>query len=185
MLPAMRRVSWLLLLSLAFACSSDDSPPQVLDQRAAPIGLRAESDLLGAGVLGPPALLSGGRRVEARATDEPGESDLWLVEASGAAASLAAAQGPDEMPMALPDGRVAFVSGRTTVASLWIVEPSSGLVVQITNRGLVAGKPWSGFVPPPARDVRISASALSYDDGSGRRWSVDFSAGKAEAEADP
>lgn len=185
MLRGMRRVSWLLLSSFALACSSDESPPEVLGERAAPSVLRAESDLLGAGVLGPPALLAAGRRVEARATDEPGESDLWLVEASGAAAPLAPARGPDEMPMALPDDRVAFVSGRTTVASIWIVDPSSGLALQITNRGLLAGKPWSGFVPPPARDVRVGASEISYDDGSGRRWRVDLTTGKAEAEAEP
>ena len=64
--------------------------------------------------------------VVARRGDAPGETDLWIVPPNGEARLLAPAPGPDDMPTALPDGRIAFVSARTTVASIWIVDPLNG-----------------------------------------------------------
>jgi len=171
-----------LLVTAAAACSAEESAPPAPGMAAAALPLRPESDQLPTGSFGRAALLPGGRRVEARAGDEPGESDLWLVEANGAATPLCPALGPDEMPVALPDGRVVFLSGRTTVASLFIADPSTGIATQLTNHGLVAGKPWPSFVPPPSREAEVEGGALRYDDGSGRRWRVDLATGKAEVE---
>ena len=164
--------SWLLLPCVALACASDQLPGQPTEQRAAPLALLPESDQPASPVLGH-AQLAGGQRVEARAGAEPGESDLWLVDASGSAAPLAPAPGPDEKPVALPDGRVAFVSGRSTVMSLWVVEPTTENATQLTNHGLVAGKLGSGFIPPPSGGLRVDGRTLSYEDGSGQSWQVE------------
>lgn len=115
---------------------------------------------------GKPAPLADGSVVVARATS-PGETDLWHVSREGHARAISPAPGPDDLPFALADGRIVFVSGRTTVASLWIVDPSSSQATQLTNRGLVAGKPMSGFVPPPTLVLEATASELVYDAGGG------------------
>lgn len=182
----MRRAVWLLFGSVALGCSSEESTPPIAGSQRAPLVLLPESDNHVSGVLGRAADLGAGRRVEARTGDEPGESDLWLVEADGTATPLCPALGPDELPLAMPDGRVVFLSGRTTVASLWIADPKTGLATQLTNHGLVAGKPWKGFVPPPSGDdARLEAGAIVYDDGSGRRWRVDLVTGNAKVEVEP
>jgi len=177
----MRSALFAILLVVS-ACGSGEAPADLGESHAAVVP-RAESDLPAPPVLGHAAVLPGGRRVEARRGAEPGESDLFLVDADGKATPLAPAAGPDELPLALADGRVAFVSGRSTVASIWIVDPNSGALAQLTNRGLVAGKPWRGFAPPPARDFREMSGALAYDDGSGRRWRVHLANGRGEEES--
>lgn len=181
----MRRAVWVLVPIVVASCSAEESTPGESTSPGSRLALLPDTDVRAIGVLGRPALLAAGRRVEARAEDEPGESDLWLVEANGSSARLAPAPGPDEMPIALPDGRVLFASGRTTVMSLWVVDPRSGATEQLTNRGLAAGRPWQGFVPPPARDLVLEGGALRYDDGSGRRWRVEVSTGRAEVEGEP
>lgn len=182
----MRGAVWLLLGSVALGCSSEESTPSEVGRRSAPVVLLPESDNHVSGVLGRPAELGAGRRVEARTGDEPGESDLWLVEADGSAAPLCPAPGPDELPLAMPDGRVVFMSGRTTVTSLWIADPRTGVATQLTNHGLVAGKPWKSFVPPPSGDsARVEDGAIVYDDGSGRVWRVELATGNAKVEATP
>ncbi len=130
------------------------------------------------GVLGRPAPLAGAV-VVARRGAEPGESDLWLVLAGGAPRTLAAAPGPDDFPIALPDGRVAFVSGRTTVASLWVVDPETNAATQLTNQGLVAGGPLPTHVPTPVRMISAEASQLTYDAGNGDVWRVALPSGQA------
>ena len=72
-------------------------------------------------VVGTPVVLDSQRIVAARQT-EPGESDLWILTADGQPPrALAAAPGADDSAFVLDDGRVLFVSGRTGVASLWVV----------------------------------------------------------------
>jgi hypothetical protein len=126
--------------------------------------------------IGRPAVLGDGSVVVARRGEGPGESDLWLIARDGAAHALAPAAGPDDLPVALADGRVAFVSGRTGVASLFVVEPASGSVVQLTNRGVRSARDPS-FVPPPLRVLRLDAVALVYDAGGGREWRVELASG--------
>jgi hypothetical protein len=129
-------------------------------------------------VIGRPALLPNGTRVVSRAGGEPGESDLVVVEDDGGFRTLATAPGPDDLPTALPDGRVAFVSGRTGLASLYVVDPKDEALVQLTNRG--ARRIGPDFVPPPARRIEVSAAWLDYDDGHGDRWHIEIATGRAE-----
>ena len=116
----------------------------------------------------------GGRRQleRPRAGDEPGESDLTLVSANGTQRVLAAGPGPDDLPTLLTDGRIAFVSGRTGVASLFVVDPKDDDVVQLTNRGLRRVTP--DFVPPPVRRIEVAREFVEYDAGRGQRWRVEI-----------
>lgn len=131
------------------------------------------------GVHGEPALLPAGDLVISRLGDEPGESDLWLVPAQGEPRALAPAVGADDLPVALPSGAVAFISARTTVASLWRVDPSKPEAVQLTNIGLVAGGPREGFVPTPAERLEVVGGRLEWDAGGGERWAFDEGLGRA------
>lgn len=174
----MRPLARVLVLSAVVACSAGEHGPA--SDSAEP--LLAESDRHHeADVLGVPARRPSGERVVARRGSEPGESDLYVESTDGRSRPLAPAPGPDELPIALPDGRIAFVSGRTSVASLFVVDPETGALRQLTNRGLVAGRAWQGFVPPPAREARFEAGALVYDDGSGEIWRVDLTTGDARS----
>lgn len=74
---------------------------------------------------------------------------------------------PDR-PALAPDGTVAFVSGRTGIASIWTVRRGEA-PAQVTNVGLEGakrrpGQPPPGFVPPPVDD------SLAFD-GDVLRWS--------------
>lgn len=134
-------------------------------------------------VLGTPAVLGDGALVVSRLGDEPGESDLWLVplDAKAPPHVLFAAPGADDRPAALDDGRVLFVSTRSTVASLWIGDVAKGEAEALTNAGLVAGRGragLAGFVPPPNGVVERSRTHVVYDAGDGW-WSVELATGRA------
>jgi hypothetical protein len=131
------------------------------------------------GVAGSPAILADRSIVVSRRGDAPGETDLWLVPASGEPRALAPAAGPDELPTLLADGRVAFVSARTTVASIWVVDPRTGVATQLTNKGLAAGKNLSGFVPTPMMRMTAAANELRYESAPGVHWAVDATTGTA------
>lgn len=81
-----------------------------------------------------------------------------------------------DRPAISPDGeRVAFVSGRTGIASLWLVPFAGGEAIQLTNVGLedrrVPGQPPAGFVSPPHQGPpRFDGAALVWDapDGTHR-----------------
>ncbi len=141
--------------------------------------VRGEANKLLDHALGRPAVLASGDVVVARGTGEPGQSDLWLVPREGAARPLVVSPGPDESPIALPDGRIVFVSGRTTIASLFVFEPGSGRTRQLTNRGLVAGGARVGFVPPPLEVIEANDDQITYDAGDGEIWRVDLESGRA------
>jgi hypothetical protein len=110
-----------------------------------------------------------------------GESDLFLVRPGAEPVPLAPAEGPDDMPVALPDGRVAFVSSRTTIASIWIVDPRTGALRQLTNRGLRAGRSRDGFVPTPMRQMQIRGTELFYEASPGAFLRVDLETGRARS----
>jgi hypothetical protein len=74
-----------------------------------------------------------------------------------------------DRPAISPDGeRVAFVSGRTGVASIWLVPFAGGEAMQLTNVALedrrVPGQPPDGFVAPPHQGPpRFDGDALVWD----------------------
>ena len=140
--------------------------------------LRPESDQT-ARAVGALGVLADGAAVVSRRGDAPGETDLWIVPKSGEARPLAPAPGADDLPTILPDGRVAFVSNRTTVASIWIADPKTGTAVQLTNRGLAAGRELTGFVPTPMKRMAVEGGALVYESSPGRWWSIDLTTGAA------
>lgn len=158
--------------SATFAVTADGALVRLADGRRTTLLERA---------IGRPAALPDGGVVVAQAAAEPGESDLWLVSLAGARRALAPAAGPDDLPIAIPDGRVAFVSARTSIASLWIVDPATDEAPrQLTNRGMAAGGARVGFVPPPVEVLEASVDHLIYDAGGGARWQVALADGAAE-----
>jgi hypothetical protein len=130
-------------------------------------------------VVGTPVVLDSQRVLAARET-EPGESDLWILTADGQPPrALAAAPGADDSAFVLDDGRVLFVSGRTGVASLWVVAADPAATPrQLTNQGQRPGALTSSFVPPPAGPVRQQGQLVVYDI-DGVLWQVNVTSGAA------
>lgn len=86
------------------------------------------------------------------------ETDLWWAPTDGGApARLTDWPGSEDRPVFSPDGRrLAFVSGRTGIASWWVLELADppGSARQLTNVGLERAKrppggPPPGWVPVP------------------------------------
>ncbi len=131
-------------------------------------------------VVGRPALLPDGRVVASRSTDI-GESDLWIVTLDGAPPrALTSTAGADGQPFVLDDGRVLFVSDRTGVVGLYVVDPATREVTPLTNQGERPGRLSDRFVPTPAiGEPRQEGTRVIYDAGDGI-WAVDIHTGKAE-----
>lgn len=106
-----------------------------------------------------------------REGDEPGRSQLTILRAEPEVLAPSDV-GADDLPLVLSDGRVVFVSTRTTIASVWVVDPKTNDARQITNVGLVAGRPLVGFVPPPAERFEYD-DVVAWDAGGGERWTWD------------
>lgn len=111
-----------------------------------------------------------------------GETDLWQVALDGGPPlQLTAWDGSEDRPLLSPDARrLAFVSGRTGIASWWVVSldgalpipPEAGL--QLSNIGVEQaprspGHPPVGFVPVP--------------DGTPMSWIDDRISWEAQGEA--
>ncbi|MFN7144309.1 MAG: TolB family protein [Myxococcota bacterium] len=85
------------------------------------------------------------------------ETDLWRVTLpDGEPTPVTHWPGSEDRPVVSPDGRhLAFVSGRTGLASWWVVD--LGVLpakegTQVTNVGVTRGRPGqapAGWVPPP------------------------------------
>ena len=130
-----------------------------------------------------PIALPGDRLLASRSTDV-GESDLWIVTlGAGSHApprALAAARGADGLPFLLEDGRLLFVSTRTGVASIFVVELDGTQLRQLTNVGLKPGRLGDRFVPPPiAGDGMRQQGALVLYDAGDATWSIDVDSGAA------
>ncbi len=91
------------------------------------------------------------------------ETDLWRVRLpDGQPQQVTAWTGTEDRPLLSPDGRhLAFVSGRTGIASWWLVDLTGPLPVpedagrQLSNIGVEdqprqPGQPPAGWVPVPA-----------------------------------
>lgn len=114
--------------------------------------------------------------------DPMGESDLWLIAAPWTATPVRLTDwvGTEDRPVVSPDGHaVAFVSGRTGIASLWTFPLADGATtaVQLTNVGLehvrhASGVAPEGFVPPPDQTtLRWDQDGLSWV-AQKQRWTV-------------
>lgn len=114
------------------------------------------------GVVGLPSLDARGERV-VYAERRPGEHSTVLLareRAQGWEKARVLVQGggnPDRVSLAADGARVAFVSGKSGLASLWAVPFVGGAPVQLTNGGVekqprAPGLPPFGFVPPPHRE---------------------------------
>lgn len=132
------------------------------------------------GVEGKPAVLPDGRIVASRAGD-PGESDLWLVGVDGEAPrALTTGAGGNGHPFVLDDGRVMFLSSRTGVASIFVIDPATGETTQLTNHGERPGRLSERFVPPPAIGEPWQQGRRVFYDAGDAVWSVDVVTGHAE-----
>lgn len=102
------------------------------------------------------------------------ETDLWRVAVPGGSPErLTDWAGSEDRPALSPDGRrLAFVSGRTGIASWWVISVDGPLPVpmsdgvQVTNVGVTRGRPGvvpEGFVPPPdTHDYRWTERGLEW-----------------------
>lgn len=87
----------------------------------------------------------------ARVVEPPVGTELVVIRAGKERRLLGPAEQPDRVALS-PDGRhIAYVSGHTGLASVWVLDLNGGEPVQLTNVGLrvaKGGRP-DGFVPPP------------------------------------
>lgn len=96
-----------------------------------------------------------------------GDGAIWAVRVhDGALVAAPVVQGgrPDRLALG-PDGTLAFVSGASGLASVWVLPPE-GEARQLTNRGLVPtpGRAPAGFVAPPTRAApRFHGDRLRWD----------------------
>jgi hypothetical protein len=112
--------------------------------------LLRDGEVVATEVVGLPAF-GGPIAVVARVVEPPVGTELLVISDLGVKRVLDVAERPDR-PAVSPDGRhVAFVSGRTGLASVWLLELETGALVQLTNLGLLPAKGGApeGFVPPP------------------------------------
>jgi len=106
-------------------------------------------------VIGAPAVSGAGDRIAyCRQGDgiELASIEVWELENGERRGPVFLTDG--DRPALSPDGEwVAFVSGRTGIASLWIAPFAGGEAIQLTNRDLerrrIPGEVPRGFVPPP------------------------------------
>ena len=153
-----------VVVAVIGGCSDDALP--LLPESEAPIV---------AGAALHQARLADGRIVRAIAGAQPGESELVVDDVV-----IAAAAGPDDLPLALSGafaGQVAFVSGRSGIASIWRVDVDSGALVQLTNTTQRIGHMDARFVPPPAHSMGQDGRQLVYDDGNGHTVHVSLIGG--------
>jgi hypothetical protein len=96
------------------------------------------------------------------------ETDLWRVEDRGVKRPLASAPGSDRLPLALDDGRVAFVSDRDGAPAIFVVDPYGG-----------AARRLSQPLPRIAGGLQQVDGAIVLSDAEGSRWTVSLADGRA------
>lgn len=98
----------------------------------------------------------------------PGDGGVWKITVEGEALRTAlVVEGgrPDRLAVA-EDGSLAFVSGRSGLASVWLRTPA-GELRQLTNRGVrpTPGRAPEGFSAPPRHAPAFDADRLRWDGG--------------------
>ena len=130
--------------------------------------LSRDSEPVAQGVIGAPAF--GGRAVAvARVVEEPVGTELVVFEQGKARVLVGLEARPDRVSLT-PDGAfAAYVSGRTGLASVWIVDLRDGATRQLTNVGVrpAKGSAPAGFVPPPLDPPRFEGSLLVWESPTG------------------
>ena len=118
-----------------------------------------------------PAAAAGPSSARAVRVDGASSSRIELTRADGTTVILVDRGNPDRVALS-PDGAwVAYVSGLTGLASVWVVEARAGATPrQLTNVGLEArprepGKPPDGWVAPPHEEgsLRFDGDQLTWD----------------------
>ncbi len=121
-------------------------------------------------VVGVPAF-GGGTVAAVHRVKAPVDTELVVwSDATSRSVLVDADYRPDRATVS-PDGRhVAFVSGRTGLASVYVVPVAGGPPVQLTNVGLSAGRGLpEGFVAPPRATPRFEGDQLCWTDSSPSR----------------
>jgi hypothetical protein len=127
--------------------------------------LHRDGEPVATDVLGEPAF-GGGVVAVVRVAREPvfTEVAIWSEGSSGARVLVPMAWRPDRVAVS-PDGQhVAFVSGRTGLASVYVVSVEDEAPRQLTNTGLSGPGIPQGFVPPPRTAPRFAGEQLCWDD---------------------
>lgn len=129
---------------------------------------------------------SGSSLVTAKFEEDGVGTDLVLVRLpEGRVTRLTDRPGVDDRPAWSPDEKkILFVSGRSGLASLWVMSPDGGNMAQVTNKGIRGGTGQApvGFVPVPLRATDVSweeGDRITYPDGE-ELWRLDLSLGTAD-----
>ncbi|MFZ5475306.1 MAG: TolB family protein [Myxococcota bacterium] len=108
----------------------------------------------------------GGSLVFARHAADSPLADLWLVTLPpGEPRRLTDDPSFEDRPVFSPDGRkVAYFSGRSGFAALWVTDLATGETTQLTNVGLKRrpGHAPLGFVPPPEAGAPTWTDAIRW-----------------------
>lgn len=113
--------------------------------------------------------------------------DIFVVPITGLGGKMQLTNHPgtDQKPVWSPDGKeLLFVSGRTSLASLWAINVDGTNLRQVTNKGLIGGKGKlpKGFIPVPAlsRGIKWSKQGTIYLHSGDGIWVVQRSDGKTD-----
>lgn len=121
-----------------------------------------------------PALQQAGVQVALRMVQEPVTTALEATVGGKTVVLADSSYRPDRVALAADGALAAFVSGRTGLASVYVV-PTDGsrAPVQLTNVGLDRTHR-EGFVPPPAAAPVFREGRLHWTDGEGVAHAVRY-----------
>ncbi|MFT5686424.1 MAG: hypothetical protein ACI8RZ_007380 [Myxococcota bacterium] len=131
-----------------------------------------EHHILAAAVLGEPAISEDGTRLVFAHRDDGmtlSALDAITLTRAGLTRRRLVSDGSPDRAAITGDGQwVAYVSGQTGIASVWVVPFDGGIPEQLTNVGLQdaprqSGAPPDGFIPPPHADpLRIDGGQVVW-----------------------